>query len=288
MAISGIVYFSGRTILQKQAIESLSVLNRAKSEHIDLFIEKLKNRTQDWSSDEKIRQDAERISKGEPLSSDLSLYLRDKKLPIDPTVALADVLDVRGIVVASSDPSRLGKDESKERTSFPKASRASFGEVIFTPELVVEEDELAGVPMLHFAAPLVSAETGTTVGVLLVHIKNDELNEVIAVKEGKTLETYLVNREKLMLTSSRFIPDAVLAQNVDTPPVRACLDRGKEYQGAHLNYRGQSVMGVSTCLPEGLGVIITEIDASEAFSSANIFRNVAALAVAIMLALALI
>ncbi|MBI5466163.1 MAG: PAS domain S-box protein [Candidatus Kerfeldbacteria bacterium] len=290
LAIFTVVYFSGRTILQNQAIESLRALNNAKSERLDLFIEKLKVRTADWSSDGKIRKDAELISqgRGEPLASDLSLYLRDKKLPIDPAVALVDVLDIDGIVIASSDLARLGKDESKERTSFPEALAGSFGEVIFTPELVVEEDELAGVPMLHFASPLVSAETGKTVGVLLMHLKSDELDKVLVVKERKTLETYLVNRDKLMITPSRFIPNAVLSQSVDTPPVRACLDRSKDYQGSHLNYRGQPIFGVSKCLPEGLGVIITEIDASEAFASITVFRDVAIAAMAIILALALI
>src|SRR3989344_6704426 len=103
--------------------------------------------------------------------------------------------------------------------------------------------------MHHLGAPLVSIETGKTIGILLLHIKNDELNKVLAVKEKKTLETYLVNREKLMITSSRFISDVVLKQSVDTPPVRACLDRGKDYQGSYLDYRGKPVLGVSRCLP---------------------------------------
>ncbi|OGH73477.1 MAG: hypothetical protein A3C90_03680 [Candidatus Magasanikbacteria bacterium RIFCSPHIGHO2_02_FULL_51_14] len=286
--ISSIIYFSGQSILQKQAVQTLTAFNQAKAEQLDLFIEKLKVRTADWSSDGKIRKEAELISQGEPLGGSLSFYLKEKKLPLDPSVALVDILDTRGIIISSSDPARLAHDESDERISFSKTLAASFGEAIFTPEIVVEEDELNGVPMLHFAAPLVSAETGSTVGVILLHVKNDELNNLLMVKEGKTLATYLVNREKLMITPSRFIPDAALKQSADTPPVRACLDRNKDYQGLHLNYRGEPVIGVSKCMSDGLGVIITEIDASEAFQTIIFFRNVVASAVAIILALALI
>jgi len=288
VAISAIVYFSGQTILQKQAVESLSALNNSKAAQLDLFIEKLKVRTADWSSDGRIRASAEKIAQDEPLSEDLSSYLRDKKLPLDPTVALVDVLDVKGIVIASSDQLRLGKDESKERTSFPEASRALFGEAIISTELGFGDKELSDTPILDLMAPIVSVETGKTVGVLLVHTKADEFYKILAVKEGKTLETYLVDREKLMISPSRFIPDAVLKQSVDTPPVRACLDRSKDYQGSHLDYRGEPVFGVSKCLPKGFGVIVTEIDASEAFASINIFRNIAFEAIAIILALALV
>jgi len=288
LTVSAVVYFSGRTILQKQTAESLTALNQAKAAQLDLFIEKLKVRTADWSSDGRIRKDAEQISLGRPMTDDLSLYLRDKKLPLDPAIVLADVLDVKGVVVGSSDTSRLGKNESREKISFFEAVAASFGEAVFTPELVVEEDELGGAPMLHLAAPLTSIETGKTVGVLLLHIKNDELNKVVAVKERKTLETYLVSREKLMITPSRFVPAAVLSQSVDTPPARACFDRNKDYRGSHLNYRGEPVFGVSVCLPGSLGVMITEIDASEALASLNVFRNTAAAALAVVLAAAVI
>jgi len=282
--ISGAAYFYGSAALETKLIEGLTALTQAKANELNLFIEKLNIRAADWSSDGKIRKDAELISQGKPLGEELSFYLKEKKLPIDPTVALVDVLDTNGIVIASSDQMRLGKDEGKERISFREALAAPFGEAVLTPTLVVEEDELAGVPMLHLSAPLVSAETGNTVGVLLLHIKNDELNNVLSIEQGETLETYLVNPEKLMITSSRFIPDAVLKQSVNTLPVRACLDHGKDYQGQHLDYRGEQVFGVSKCLRDGLGVLITEIDRSEAFSGLSFFRNVMLLLLAAVLA----
>ena len=45
---------------------------------------------------------------------------------------------------------------------------------------------------------------------------------------GETGETYIVNRERLMITESRDIPDSVLKVKVDTLPVRAALEGGQE------------------------------------------------------------
>ena len=36
---------------------------------------------------------------------------------------------------------------------------------------------------------------------------------------GETGETYLVNTDKLMITESRFIENAIFNQRVDSPPV---------------------------------------------------------------------
>ncbi|ODS32338.1 MAG: two-component sensor kinase [Candidatus Scalindua rubra] len=41
---------------------------------------------------------------------------------------------------------------------------------------------------------------------------------------GKTGEVYIVNSEKLMITGSRFIEDAVLKQIVDTKGVQTAFD----------------------------------------------------------------
>ena len=297
LAISGVAYFYGQIILQNQAIESLLSLNNSKSKQLDLFIEKVKVHASGWSADGKIYEYIEKIQNNClpdatilpcPFIMELSTYLKDKKMSTDPIVVLVDILDLNGIVIASSDISRLDKDESKEHTSFFEASRAPFGEVFFSIEPGAGDEELADVPMLGLMAPILLTETNKIVGVLLVHTKTDELNKILAVKDGKTLETYLVNHEKLMITPSRFIPNAVFKEVTDTPPVRACLDRGKDYQGSHLDYRGEPVFGVSKCLPDRLGVIITEIDESEAFESISVFRNIISLAIAIILAFVLI
>ena len=79
----------------------------------------------------------------------------------------------------------------------------------------------------------------------------------------KTSEIYLDNTRKLMVTPSRFVPDIKQEQEVDTLPVRECLENGKEISGEYDDYRGKRVFDESVCLiDEGL-VLVIEVDKDE-------------------------
>ena len=53
----------------------------------------------------------------------------------------------------------------------------------------------------------------------------------------KTMEVYLVNSDKLMITESRFVKDAILRQVVNTLPVEAGLTSNKEMAGFYTDYQ---------------------------------------------------
>ena len=54
----------------------------------------------------------------------------------------------------------------------------------------------------------------------------------------KSMEVYLVNRDKRMITNSIFVKDAVLKQIVNTLPVVTGLTTKKEMAGFYKDYRG--------------------------------------------------
>jgi signal transduction histidine kinase len=91
---------------------------------------------------------------------------------------------------------------------------------------------------------------------------------------GETGETYIVNRDRLMITESRDIPDSVLKVKVDTLPVRAALEEGREITGDYPDYRGVMVSGASVILRDQGWIVLTEIDFSQAFASIRRLRNV--------------
>ena len=81
----------------------------------------------------------------------------------------------------------------------------------------------------------------------------------------KTMEMYLVNRDKVMVTESRFILNASLKQKVDTQPVRLCA-KSEEVSGEYLDYRDIPVFGASMCFSNGWTLLV-EIDRSEALAT---------------------
>ena len=74
----------------------------------------------------------------------------------------------------------------------------------------------------------------------------------------ETGEVYIVNGDKLTITGSGFIKDAVFKQVVDTEGVMAAFGNGRGMTGIYPDYRGVSVLGASRYLEELDWVILAE------------------------------
>ena len=92
-------------------------------------------------------------------------------------------------------------------------------------------------------------------------------------RRGETGEAYLVNKNKLMLTSSRFIDNVQLKQEVDTIPVNTFLKEGKEIAAIYNDYRGVPVIGVSKYIKSMNWILLVETDVLEAFKPVYRARN---------------
>ncbi|MCR4323337.1 MAG: HAMP domain-containing protein, partial [Candidatus Azambacteria bacterium] len=258
------------------------------------FADKLQARTLDWSSDGSIRSATEKIlllPEGEERSTaihTISQYLREEKLGYDPSISIIDILDENGIVIISSHLNRLGINEKEEEEEFnahrfSEAIGSQFREVFITN--VVHEPDEGMEPMIHSVTRIFSTmkdANGSLLplnAVMLLHFTNiDELGNILSgqqqVDQGaltgrvlfeylKTADIYMVNKDNLIVTPSRFIADAVLKLRVDTYPVKACLEEGREVTGEYADYRGIMVFGASMCLTRDHTVLIAEAQVDE-------------------------
>lgn len=83
---------------------------------------------------------------------------------------------------------------------------------------------------------------------------------------GETGETYLVNNERHMITSSRFVvaADDKFSKVIDTLAVQECFENEKNVNAAiYPDYRGVLVYGTSICEPEKGIMLVTEVAKSE-------------------------
>ncbi len=118
------------------------------------------------------------------------------------------------------------------------------------------------------SAPIIVRHGGETLGVIINAYSLSALNEITTnrIGMGETGEVYLVSRDKIMLTPSRFVDDAVHKQVVDTEPVRKLIEDGTTTVGIYRDYRGKAVVGASIYLPEYGWTLLAEIDKAEAFA----------------------
>jgi signal transduction histidine kinase len=105
---------------------------------------------------------------------------------------------------------------------------------------------------------------------------------------GDTGETYIINRDAIAITESRFFPGAILKVKVNTEPVRAFIERGQEMIGDYRDYRGVPVSGSSAVIRQMGWVLVTEIDFSQVFAPIAALRNALAAIFALVLVAAML
>ncbi len=263
-------YHQNKSYVKKRAFDDLTVVADTFEGQVYLFLDMLKRRAEDFASDGLIRSQLLRTVRGkECAAGTLSKHLAHNKLTLDTNLTAIHVLSLEGKVVASTRSSEVGKDLSSS-AFFHAGKKASA-----ITEYCTGED---GTPELAISTPVLNKKRGEPLGMVVNFIRLSELNKILsgeyfqaihAISWGKgkgvwkTLDIYLVNKNKRMITNSLFAKDAIFEQIVDTPPVAAGLIAGEEITGFYKDYRGVEVLGASMVLPSLNWVLLAEIDKKE-------------------------
>lgn len=105
------------------------------------------------------------------------------------------------------------------------------------------------------------------IGVAIVTTNTQSIDQILLNRFGlgNTGEAYLVNKNNMMVTESRFIENAPFHQVVNTHAVGECFENKKNFHGQYIDYRQVFILGSSSCM-EDLGlVLLVEIDDNEVF-----------------------
>lgn len=275
--ITTIYFFNARNTLKKQTLAWMTAVVESRKAHLVASLEAKKGRTIDFSSDGFIRDSLEAIVHKEVFSEgvvvSLNNHLLRNKKPLDPHIVAITVANKDGMVVASTSETLIGKDIS-DRAVFLQAisenqERAYIGQPVHIPYLQAD--------CIPIATLLTTRVGGDAMGVISNVYGIAVLSEITTNRAGMggTGEVYLVNRDRLMLTESRFIKGSLLKQVVDTEPVRKISREGKEMTGIYPNYRGVPIVGASAYIPEYGWTLLAEIDEAEAFAPIRMLGIVA-------------
>ncbi len=124
-------------------------------------------------------------------------------------------------------------------------------------------------PAAFTASPI--TENGKTIGILIFQMPIERINNALSVRSGmgETGEVYIVGKDKLMRTDSRFEQQStILSKQVDTAATQAALT-GETSAQIIDDYRGVSVLSAFKPLKHGNmdWALVAEIDEDEALAS---------------------
>jgi signal transduction histidine kinase len=273
-AIGWVATTRAQTEIHRQTLAALQAATDGAEAQLREFLDDLKGRTLAFGLDALLRDSVETL-KPEDSSSSATAVTALRSTLTQQKARFSDseemfVMDLKGRTLSSTATSQEGRDYSSS-DFFIKGRQAVFVSDVFRDPVT---DRVTWV----VAAPISSRSNGQVIGVLADRIDPRELSDLTSgrrIKEmgadtqsfrmGETGETFIVDRNKLMVTDSRFLPDVVLKKKVDIAPVRIALSEGKETAGDYDDYRGKRVSGASMIIREPDWIVITQIDFSQAF-----------------------
>jgi PAS domain S-box-containing protein len=269
-----IVFFlslnSTRKHVEELILDDLRSISEARAGELFLFFEIMRNRVIDFASDGVIRDEFEKaVRAGVSESRPLSEYIVANKFPLEKSFFRISVINTSGVTIASTNSGAIGNVQSEEEF---------FLNGIEGITISMREKGLRGVPELAVATPVHSRSDGKLLGVIVGFVTLEKLEAVFmgtpelaeedikwsALSSYKSLDIYLVNRDRLMLTKSPLAQLPPLKQKVATAPVEACFEKGQDYSGYYTDYRGVDVAGSSICMLPYRWVFVAEVDTKEA------------------------
>lgn len=272
-------YFQIKNQLKKTTTENLRAINDSRVAHINHLVQLRQEQAKQLAGTYAIRQLDSRGGNS-PIVIELiqktveSVFQEIKKTPrsdyiyIDQRSAIENisVWDIHGQIIANTDRRLVGR-----RMPFEFLHRLYEKGAYFQG---FERDEFTGEKFLTILEGVRNWNTGEYSGVVFLKTSAKVLNEITGVQEGlgQTGETYIIDRNRFMITESRFIPQAVLRLKINTEAADLCF-AGKKSALIYQNYRDRQAIGVFEYLPDQQWCIITEIDSEEALASVIAFRQ---------------
>jgi len=169
-------------------------------------------------------------------------------------------LDTTGRIVTSTESKHIGNDRATDDYYVGAESKMKTHlKDIYLSDDTSEIGYVVSAPVKNHA--------GDFIGVVAGRVKLDEIDhmlELSAEAGGETLDIYLVNSDKYLITASRFLgEDVILKQKYDIPEIDDCLRQQTgedEVVSEHDDYRGTRVLGtfMGGHINDGLGETMTE------------------------------
>jgi len=232
-------YLNANEILTEQVYNHLETIARSRAQHIEHFFEEQRDKIQTAATHQEFTN--------EELKE-----IRD----INKEFYELFVLNFNGKVIASSDESYIGLDRSTDDYFIHGKNKTYIMDAYYS--------EIAKQRFITVSTPYLE-------GVLVAKIKLIILENITKDKIGlgETGETYLINKDRFLITSSKFFLNNIMVQEVNTKNADLCMEHfkenvkehiGHEPIGTYLDYRGEKVLGTHVYIPEMQWCLIAEVD----------------------------
>ena len=255
------------SVLLNDVCEDLRSIGRTRTLFIDEKLEETKTDTEtiakNWIVIEVLRQiSLEKTNKTDPNFGTLFKNAKGHLSRIASTKGYEDIMlisaDGKIELTCDEHSAEMGLDVSSEYYFKEGKERTHFTSLFY--------NKFAGKNLIYITTPCFDMQ-GRFAGCVVLEAVLKRIYNVLVDREGlgETGESYLVDRDKFMISESRFIKDAVLRVKVDSFGVSEGLS-GKTGVSVYPDYRNIPVFGSWHPIKYTNWVLIVEKDEAEAFA----------------------
>jgi CheY-like chemotaxis protein/HAMP domain-containing protein len=260
-----IAYQQNRKAFEQESVNKLSAVRDLKVNQIEIWLKERKGdfRTFALNTDTKLLTQIVENSSDlhEDAKKQIRFLLHNYQKAYSVYEEIYIVNSKTGIVEISTNPANEGANKSSESYIIKaiQKDKIHIDPIYYSAE--------AGMNLLTMSAPLYQewGANSNTIAVLVANISlENSLYPLMLMRNGmgKTGETLLINKDKLVLNELRWYEHAPLRLSINTEGVRNALD-GKTGAIITLDYRGEKVVLAYTYLPETEWAFIAKQDWAE-------------------------
>jgi methyl-accepting chemotaxis protein len=177
------------------------------------------------------------------------------------------LMDRNGVIVLSTNQDMIAEGVNARDIASINFEASMQGH--YLSDIVRSDDDADYI--LTASSPVLRPD-GTIIGAVILRINLDTINSIVTdyTGLGETGETYLVNiHNQGMRSWSRFTDGLNMQQKVATYPVLQAQAGVAQGSGIYEDYRGLEVLGSWKAIPDSEWLMLSEINADEAFAPAT-------------------
>ncbi len=263
--VGGMAYQRSQRLITENMLHYLTVTAILKTAELEQWLDDKKNSVEELTQRPLVKQYAAALAESRPedplYASSASLLLNDH---LKPVLALESwktlfMLDAKsGAILASTDGNEYAMSHDNIAFALSCHERTSLAPPYYS--------EALQRPMITIAAPIKNA-AGLTIAILTGEVDMQAIQQILAQGQAllETEDTYLVNREHLMISENRFSGASFTGKAIDSDGIDACLS-GNTGNGLYADYHGISVVGAYRWLEDVEACLLIEITHAEAFA----------------------
>lgn len=179
-------------------------------------------------------------------------------------IAHIDVISPEGVALASSDPKKVGEDKTQKATYIEGKKGLFFNNLHLSSG--------GKKPAFGVSVPIMNKDN-QLLGVVLVDVNADKLFEILMKESsfGEFGEIFLVNKNNLLVSPSKFLSDTFLKMEITATNVKNCSTHDHDSHSAdsfallsrYNGLSGKPVLGTHVYIPNRDWCLVAEANEKE-------------------------